>query len=138
MVEAENNLRLHRCYLIDVKAMVSKAQYFSSRELHDAASARLAGVPLEQLQQLRGKAGEGVGSKSKGDSSSSGSSEHITSSRAAAVCPPSLGDFTAAEYDRLSRQIPEKRLDARDKSHYRAFDEVCWPPLHAARELSVC
>ncbi len=76
-------------------------------------------MPLEELQQLRGKAGEGVGSKSKGESSSS-------SSLSAAVCPPSLGDFTAAEYDRLSRQIPEKLLDARDKSHYRAFDEVCF------------
>ncbi len=116
--------------------MVSKAQFFSSRELHDAASARLAGVPLEQLQQLRGKAGEGVGSKSAGDTSSGGNSEHSSSS--AAICPPSLGDFTAAEYDRLSRQIPEKLLDARDKSHYRAFDEVCRPPLNAARELSVC
>ena len=35
-----------------------------------------------------------------------------------------MGDFTAGEYERLSREAAEQRLDARDKTHYRAFDEV--------------
>ena len=64
---------------------------------------------------MRGNAAEGDRGAGAGSSSSS---PHP-------AFPPSLGDFTCSEYDRLSRENPDKRLDAREKSHYRAFDEVC-------------
>jgi hypothetical protein len=90
---------------------------FVSRELRDAAAARLAGVPLED--GVRGNVVEGDRGAAAGGGSSS----------LHPAFPPSLGDFTSSEYDRLSRENAEKRLDAREKSHYRAFDEVCWGVL---------
>jgi len=70
---------------------------------------------------VAGGGGAGDGSRSIGGGGGGGSSSAAPSHTAA---PPSLGDFTAAEYDRLSRSLPPSQLNARDKSHYRAFDEV--------------
>ena len=90
------------------------------RELRDAAGLRLAGVPIDHATSSLGsnfdreRAGRGA----------VGNQHEESGISTAAALPPSLGDFTAAEYDRLSRSLPQSHFDARDKSHYRAFDEV--------------
>ena len=106
LVQAEDDMRLHR-------------------ELRDAAGARLAGVQMNG--ENGGRVGRGIGDAAgggvAGDGSrsvgggGSGSSERIAPT-------VSLGQFTAEEQERLSHVMGATNLDARDKSHYRAFDEV--------------